>query len=310
MFPLSESPDPILLEAVATDLGVDPSFVEKDWHAIRVIAAVANVGFDALQPVFSGGTSLSKGYGLIQRFSEDLDFKVLLPDAGIGRDIRRKYRAAVIDAIRSDEAWTLCDKDVLARNESRFFRCEIEYSPNFVPAEPVRTRIRLEMTLKPPALLPEKRPLQSFVSQARRQPPEIERIACVAPAETAADKISALTWRILSRLPGNKADDNNLVRHIHDLAALEGHAAKHPGFPELLKKRIDDDAMRMNAVPETTGMSSVERVSTVLNLLTTDPEYRSQYRRFVDAMCYGREDETPKFDRAVDAVRRLGYLLN
>ena len=72
-------PDPDLIEAVATDLGVDPSFVEKDWYAIRLVATIINVRQDDLTLVFSGGTSLSKGYGLIRRFSEDLDFKVRLP---------------------------------------------------------------------------------------------------------------------------------------------------------------------------------------------------------------------------------------
>lgn len=65
---------------VATELGVDPSFVEKDWHAIRLVATVAGVREGDLALVFSGGTSLSKGYGLIRRFSEDLDFRVLLPE--------------------------------------------------------------------------------------------------------------------------------------------------------------------------------------------------------------------------------------
>lgn len=40
-FPLSELPDHDLILAVATDLAVDPSFVEKDWHATQLIATVA-----------------------------------------------------------------------------------------------------------------------------------------------------------------------------------------------------------------------------------------------------------------------------
>lgn len=49
--PLSSSafPDPALLEAVATELGVDPSFVEKDWHATQAIAAVVGVVQNGLQ---------------------------------------------------------------------------------------------------------------------------------------------------------------------------------------------------------------------------------------------------------------------
>ena len=52
-------PDRELIEAIATDLAVDPSFVEKDWHAIRLVATVAGVREGDLTPIFSGGTSLS-----------------------------------------------------------------------------------------------------------------------------------------------------------------------------------------------------------------------------------------------------------
>ena len=95
-----------LIEAVSTEFGVDPSFVEKDWYATRLVATVVNAAQGGLTPVFSGGTSLSKGYGLIQRFSEDLDFKVLLPEVDIGRAERRTYRTAVIETIRADDRWT------------------------------------------------------------------------------------------------------------------------------------------------------------------------------------------------------------
>ena len=118
-------PDPELIEAVATDLGVDPSFVEKDWYALRLVATIINVRQDDLALVFSGGTSLSKGHGIIRRFSEDLDFKVLLPDAGITRPARRNYRTAIVEAIRAENDWTLPDKDVVARNASRFFGCQV-----------------------------------------------------------------------------------------------------------------------------------------------------------------------------------------
>ena len=307
---MNESPDQQLLEAIAAELGVDPSFVEKDWHATRMLPKVAGADYGGPQPVFSGGTSLSKAYGLIQRFSEDLDFKFLLPEDGIMRDARRRIRDAVVAAIRSNDGWTVGDDDVFAANESRFFPCEVEYSPIFDPFPPLRGRIRLEVTLQSPALPPEERSLQSFVSEARRQHPEIGKISCVAPTETAADKLSALTWRILSRRRDREAEDDNLVRHLHDLAALEEHAAKHPDFPDLVKSLIAIDTPRMGTDPEFAGMAPAQRLSTVSNLLSTDPEYRDRYRRFVAAMCYGTEDETPTFDSAIDAIQRLGRLLS
>ena len=96
---MSAPPDQELLQAIAAELGVDPSFVEKDWHAMRLANIVNGVRQGDLRPVFCGGTSLSKGYGLIQRFSEDLDFKLLLPEAGIERAVRRRYRTALIEAV-------------------------------------------------------------------------------------------------------------------------------------------------------------------------------------------------------------------
>jgi predicted nucleotidyltransferase component of viral defense system len=50
----------ILIEAIAAELVVDASLVEKDWYAIRIIAAIAKVQHSTMRLVFSGGTSLAK----------------------------------------------------------------------------------------------------------------------------------------------------------------------------------------------------------------------------------------------------------
>ena len=46
--------------------------IEKDWWVTMVLKALFSVDCaDSL--LFKGGTSLSKGWGLIERFSEDID---------------------------------------------------------------------------------------------------------------------------------------------------------------------------------------------------------------------------------------------
>jgi predicted nucleotidyltransferase component of viral defense system len=98
-----------LIEAIAAELAVDASLVEKDWYAIQIIAAISKVKHSTMQLVFSGGTSLSKGYGLIQRFSEDIDFKVANAQ-NHKRDDFRNYRAFIIESIRqSGKNWSLSD---------------------------------------------------------------------------------------------------------------------------------------------------------------------------------------------------------
>jgi predicted nucleotidyltransferase component of viral defense system len=61
-----------LIEAIAAKLVVDASLVEKDWFAIRIIAAISRVKNPTMRLIFSGGTSLAKRYGLIRRFSADV----------------------------------------------------------------------------------------------------------------------------------------------------------------------------------------------------------------------------------------------
>jgi len=46
--------------------------VEKDWWVVKTLSLVFQLSF-AHALVFKGGTSPSKGWGLINRFSEDID---------------------------------------------------------------------------------------------------------------------------------------------------------------------------------------------------------------------------------------------
>jgi hypothetical protein len=61
---------------VADATGRQAALVEKDYWVAHTLWALHEQGFDLW---FKGGTSLSKGFGLIERFSEDLDLRI---DAG------------------------------------------------------------------------------------------------------------------------------------------------------------------------------------------------------------------------------------
>jgi predicted nucleotidyltransferase component of viral defense system len=74
----SNPPDRRTLGRVAGALAVDEAFVEKDWHVVEAIRALLALGDADFTHVFSRGTSLLKGHGLIKRLSEDIDFKMSL----------------------------------------------------------------------------------------------------------------------------------------------------------------------------------------------------------------------------------------
>ncbi|MDO4178508.1 MAG: nucleotidyl transferase AbiEii/AbiGii toxin family protein [Phascolarctobacterium sp.] len=59
-----------IFSTVSTAIGKDAVFIEKDYYQTLMLQEIAKIS-DKL--VFKGGTSLSKCYGLINRFSEDID---------------------------------------------------------------------------------------------------------------------------------------------------------------------------------------------------------------------------------------------
>jgi predicted nucleotidyltransferase component of viral defense system len=303
MSTLNASLDPELVQLIAADLGVDASFVEKDWYALRIMAALITVNTPTFQLAFGGGTSLSKGFNLIERFSEDLDFKTVLPETGFNRQQCRNYRIQCVDAIRRGSSqWSLDDANIHSHNEGRFFNCQIAYQQNFKPAPSLRPHIKLEVTFKSPALPVEEKALQSFIAQARKEPPEVPQIACVSPIETAADKLSALTWRVLSRQRGQEGDDPTLIRHLHDLTPLESAIAASKEFTNLVFTLLDEDAKRGR---DLSVISPRERLQQMLQCLEDDSGYKDEYDRFVSGMSYAVENLRPSFNQALTAVRRL-----
>ena len=73
----------IVFEETADRLNTLPSYIEKDYWVCLVLDFL----FNRLPPshprmLFKGGTSLSKAFGLVNRFSEDVDIVVSREDLG------------------------------------------------------------------------------------------------------------------------------------------------------------------------------------------------------------------------------------
>ena len=64
---------PQLLNIVAEEISIIPQLIEKDYWIMHVLNGLKQQGFEF---ELKGGTSLSKGYKLINRFSEDIDIHI------------------------------------------------------------------------------------------------------------------------------------------------------------------------------------------------------------------------------------------
>jgi hypothetical protein len=82
------------------DRKLRPAIIEKDYYVSETLRVIAITSTDKV--IFKGGTSLSKGWNLIQRFSEDIDifldpaaFQPALGKRAVDRELK-KLRDAII----------------------------------------------------------------------------------------------------------------------------------------------------------------------------------------------------------------------
>ena len=302
----SNAPDGRTLGRVAGALAVDEAFVEKDWYVVQAIRTLLEQSSADIVPVFSGGTSLLKGHSLIKRFSEDIDFKLGLSAAflKLSGNQQRKALGEYKDGLVA--AWTAAGftvTEVVARDANGFIQVEMDYPSIIDEHDALRPHILAELSAKPPRMLAQDKSLSSYVNQFRSLAPEIAVIACVDPVETAADKLSAFTWRMIVRDRMSPTDDPTIVRHLHDLAALEPVISANHAFPALLAETLIADAGRGGEV--TSRLNPAERLSAMLEKLSADADYADEYTRFVGGMAFAGESEIPSFPAAVQALTRL-----
>lgn len=97
----------VLIQVTARARGVATLFVEKDFWVTEVLrAATTAIEVEALDgtmhpvhTIFKGGTSLSRIFGLIERFSEDVDLLIGFPDAEVSVGAKDRVLKAIRDRV-------------------------------------------------------------------------------------------------------------------------------------------------------------------------------------------------------------------
>jgi predicted nucleotidyltransferase component of viral defense system len=75
-----------IFEQTSERTGLPPSAIEKDWWVTLALKTIFELPVSE-HIVFKGGTSLSKGWNLIERFSEDIDLTIDRKYFGFDGDI-------------------------------------------------------------------------------------------------------------------------------------------------------------------------------------------------------------------------------
>lgn len=259
-----------LLRIVAADRGLGPGLVEKDYWVTHALWALHQQGFEVW---FKGGTSLSKGFGLIERFSEDLDLKVEPGVTSLPLVTNWKSEGASAVAARRASLPSLANLYVVPgapvamdpAPPDRFWR-DVKLRVTY----PGRHARDLGGLLRPFVLLEVGharvtpfvlRDLSSFVHDelARRgkivgvEDNRPRQVRCVHPLVTLLEKLDALGKRVLA--PG--AAPATFVRHFEDTARITLAAATLPpleGYPDVRSLAAEMHAQRqIVAVPRADG---------------------------------------------------------
>ena len=94
------------INTVALQTGLPPSSIEKDWWVTQVLKALHTLPY-AEHIAFKGGTSLSKCWNLIARFSEDVDIALSREFLGFSGELSKtqisdKLRRAACSFVREN----------------------------------------------------------------------------------------------------------------------------------------------------------------------------------------------------------------
>lgn len=124
-----------LANITAQVLGIRSEFVVKDYWVTRILRAIATDDALRRQVIFKGGTSLSKGWKLIGRFSEDVDLLATGPEFSgpPGDKARERLFKAIRSRIERETPLRLPEMSDVAPEDRNFLylrgphKCDIRY---------------------------------------------------------------------------------------------------------------------------------------------------------------------------------------
>lgn len=149
-------------ETVAVGSGIPFQHLLKDFWITEALRAMTNASTrDNAQLIFKGGTSLSKGYRIISRFSEDID---ILCIAGGGTEavhsVMRRLHAAVSDRLGIEAS-----VDATRSTRGQFRVAEFVYPGQAILEGEVPSAIRVEVSTWGGAIPSEVKRLQSLLAE-------------------------------------------------------------------------------------------------------------------------------------------------
>lgn len=284
------------IKSLAEFLGLNEFVIEKDFYVTQAIGIVGQINNPNFDIIFQGGTSLAKAHRVIERMSEDCDFRIVLKDSGqkISRDEKRKmlrnFRNMLISKLKT--AGFFIDEDSIAvRNEGQFIAIRASYLSAFSHVDLLKPFILLEFFLSDVKIEPEKKPVTTLIQQVfgdKVNHPTF-LIASIAVVETAAEKWVGLTRRIATSAYRKYYHDKNLVRHLYDLYQIDRNGYFSDEFYPLASRIVMEDREHYKSHNNHYYEDPIREIKCAIDTLHNSVEWRENWEQFTTTMVFSRE---------------------
>jgi hypothetical protein len=225
---------------VQSELGLNQQIVEKDWWVTAVLRALFALPYsDSLS--FKGGTSLSKCWSLIDRFSEDVDIAVNREFLGFGGELTKtqisdRLRRASCLFVRERLQFDLRQKMIAQGVDADKFNIsvditpisttdpeiiEVEYDSIFDELPYIKRKVIIEVGGRSMNEPTTEVALCSMIDSVYKEAPFVEplfNVSAVLAERTFIEKICLLHEEFAK--PHNLIRTECMSRHLYDIAKI------------------------------------------------------------------------------------------
>ncbi|UVD80102.1 nucleotidyl transferase AbiEii/AbiGii toxin family protein [Myroides albus] len=237
---LSEEQKVTVLKQAEAVYGLPAFVIEKDWWVCILLKAIFQSEY-AGSIIFKGGTSLSKAYNLIQRFSEDIDLIIDRSLLGFGeldsktqiKKLRKASGGFIINEFREELIHQLTELGVDPSLYEIKYNDHVDdtsdpntlevYYQSCVPVtnEYIQQRVLLEMGARSLTEPAESKPIISYIdsefSKSTFAMPEFN-VEVVVPTRTLIEKVLLLHEEFSKPIENIRTD--RLTRHFYDISKI------------------------------------------------------------------------------------------